>query len=609
MRVVSTAGHVDHGKSTLIERLSGIDPDRLAEEKARGLTIDLGFAWFVTPGGHEIGVVDVPGHERFVHNMLAGVGSVDATIFVVAANEGWKPQSEEHLGILDMLGARGAVVALTKSDLVDDITLKARARQIAGRLAGTTLAGSEVIPVSAAKGTGIDKLLDAIDRMLARAGEPSDRARPRVFLDRAFSVKGAGTVVTGTLTGGTLSLDQAVVVLPAGHVSRLRGIQPHKKVLDVARPVSRVALNLAGLERAQLGRGDAVVLPGQWHPTTELDVRLRAVRSLDHALNGKSSFKAYVGSSEIDARLSLYEERELAAGQEVFARLTLARPAVAGPLDRFVLRDIARNATVGGGTILDAHPPARRAAAREARPAQLRARATAEASEIATLCVLERGVVPRADLLWLAGTDERPAGTVSLRTFEVAPAAYGDLRETIMRVLAAHHQKYPLVRGMPATDARDAAGVQNFRLFAELVESMADRIVTDGPLLHLSEHVVTLSLEEETARDVLLEQLSASGFSPPSLSSMIDTHGETLVRALLDSGVLVKISNDFVLSAFKVERAKQLIAEGTAREGPLTAARIKEILGTSRKYAIPLLEYLDAAGFTRRRGDVRELIG
>jgi len=337
MRVVSTAGHVDHGKSTLIERLSGIDPDRLAEEKARGLTIDLGFAWFVTPAGHEIGVVDVPGHERFVHNMLAGVGSVDATIFVVAANEGWKPQSEEHLGILDMLGARGAVVALTKSDLVDDITLKARARQIAGRLAGTTLAGSEVIPVSAAKGTGIDKLLAAIDRMLARAGEPSDRAWPRVFLDRAFSVKGAGTVVTGTLTGGTLSLDQAVVVLPAGHVSRLRGIQTHKKVLDVARPVSRVALNLAGLERAQLGRGDAVVLPGQWHPTTELDVRLRAVRSLDHALNGKSSFKAYVGSSEIDARLSLYEELELAAGQEAFARLTLALPAVAGPLGCFVL--------------------------------------------------------------------------------------------------------------------------------------------------------------------------------------------------------------------------------------------------------------------------------
>jgi selenocysteine-specific elongation factor len=609
MRVVSTAGHVDHGKSTLIERLTGIDPDRLAEEKARGLTIDLGFAWFSTPAGTEIGVVDVPGHERFIQNMLAGVGSLDATIFVVAANEGWKPQSEEHLEILDMLGARNAVVALTKSDLVEGLTLYARAEQIASRLAGTTLAGSEVIPVSAATGLGISKLLAAIDRMLARATEPPDGGRPRVFLDRAFSVKGAGTVVTGTLTGGRLHADQSVVVLPAGHLTRLRGLQTHKKVLDVARPVSRVALNLVGMELAEVARGDAVVLPGQWHPTTELDVLLRSVRSLDHALNGKSSFKMYVGSAEIDARLSLYEQRELAAGQEAFARLTLMQPVVAGPMDRFVLRDVARNATVGGGTILDAQPPSLRGATRAIRPEQLRVRATAAAETFPTLCVLERGVVPRADLLWLAGTHQPPVGSVSLRTLEVAPARYDALSDAIVNALTAHHEKHPLVRGMPVADAREASGVNDARLFAEIVESMPDRVVADGPLLRLSEHVVMLSLEEEAARDVLLAQLSGGGFSPPSLTSLIDTHGEPLVRALLDAGVLVKIGDEFILSADQLEHAKQLIAEGTVREGPLTAARIKELLGTSRKYAIPLLEYLDAAGFTRRRGDVRELVG
>jgi len=609
MRVVSTAGHVDHGKSTLIERLSGIDPDRLAEEKARGLTIDLGFAWFSTPAGHEVGVVDVPGHERFIQNMLAGVGSLDATIFVVAANEGWKPQSEEHLEILDMLGARNAVIALTKIDLVDKLTVTGRARQIGGRIAGTSLAGAEIVPVSATTGAGFDHLLAAIDRMLARAGEPPDRGRPRVFLDRVFSIKGSGTVVTGTLTGGVLKADQSVVVLPAGHVTRLRGIQTHKHVLDVARPVSRVALNLAGMERAQVARGDAVVLPGQWHPTSDLDVRLRAVRSLDHALNGKSSFKVYVGSAEIDARLSLYEVRQLAAGQEAFARLHLARPAVAGPLDRFVLRDVARNATVGGGTILDAYPPELRGDTRAIRPEQLRARATADASAFSTLCVLERGVVTRADLVWLAGTDEPPVGSVSLRTLEVAPARYEELSEAIVRALSVHHEKHPLVRGMPAGDAREASGVTNARLFAEVVESMPDRVVAEGPLLRLSEHAVMLSLEEEGARDVLLEQLSGSGFSPPSLTSLIETHGEALVRALLDAGVLVKISEGFALSAFQLEYAKRLIAEGTQREGPLTAARIKELLETSRKYAIPLLEYLDAVGFTRRRGDVRELVG
>ena len=609
MRVVSTAGHVDHGKSTLIERLTGIDPDRLAEEKARGLTIDLGFAWFTTPAGHELGIVDVPGHERFIHNMLAGVGSVDATIFVVAANEGWKPQSEEHLAILDLLGARNAVIALTKVDLVDKVTVQGRTHQVSNRLAGTTLAGSEVVPVSGATGVGIDKLLAAIDRMLARAGEPRDTGRPRVFLDRSFSVKGAGTVVTGTLTGGTLRTDDPVVVLPAGHATRVRGIQTHKKMRDAAHPVSRVALNLSGLERAQLARGDALVVPGQWHPTTQMDVQLRVVRALDHALTSGSAFKAYIGSAEVDARIAFYDTRDVPAGGDAFARLSLREPVVAGSLDRIIVRDVARGTTVAGGTILDAHPPMLRGSARMRRPEQLRARASASPEEIAGLCVLERGVVPRADLIWMAGTDTAPSGTVSLRTIEVAPKTYDELTGGIERALAAHHEKHPLVRGMPASDVRDAIGLANTRLFTELVESMTDRIVADGPVLRLATHTVMLSLEEEAARDVLLEQLHDSGFSPPSLTSLSDQHGEALVRALMDSGALVKIGDNFVLSATQLELAKQLIAEGTAREGPLTAARIKELLGTSRKFAIPLLEYLDAAGFTRRRGDLRELVG
>ncbi|HLW17048.1 MAG TPA: selenocysteine-specific translation elongation factor [Actinomycetota bacterium] len=609
MRVVSTAGHVDHGKSTLIERLSGIDPDRLAEEKARGLTIDLGFAWLTTPEGHELGIVDVPGHERFIHNMLAGVGSVDATIFVVAANEGWKPQSEEHLAILDLLGARNAVVALTKADLVDKVTLQGRTHQISKRLTGTSLAGSEVVAVSAAAGTGIDKLLAAIDRMLARAGEPLDTGRPRVFLDRSFSVKGAGTVVTGTLTGGSLRTDDAVVVLPAGHATRIRGIQTHKQVRDSARPVSRVALNLSGLERAQLARGDALVVPGQWQPTTQLDVKLRVVRALDHALSNKSVFKAYIGSAEVEARLAFYDARDVPAGGEAFARLSLQEPVVAGPLDRIIVRDVARGTTVAGGTILDAHPPTLRGPARESRAEQLRARATASPEEIAGLCVLERGVVPRADLIWMAGTDAAPTGTVSLRTIEVAPKTYEELTAAIVKAITEHHEHHPLVRGMPVADVRDAIGLVNARLFTELLESMSLLVVAEGSLLRLASHAVTLSLEEETARDVLLEQINGSGFSPPSLTSLIDQHGDALVRALMDSGVLVKIGDNFILSATQLERAKQLIAEGAAREGPLTAARIKELLETSRKFAIPLLEYLDAAGFTRRRGDLRELVG
>jgi selenocysteine-specific elongation factor len=605
MRVVTTAGHVDHGKSTLIHRITGIDPDRLEEEKARGLTIDLGFAWFTTPAGREVGVVDVPGHERFIHNMLAGVGSVDATIFVVAANEGWKPQSEEHLQILEMLGARGAVVALTKADMIDKAMLGARARQIEGRLAGTRLAGSEIVPVSGTTGAGVPALLDAIDRLLDRSGEPADRARPRVFIDRAFTVKGTGTVVTGTLTGGTLRTGDPVVVLPSGHVTRVRGIQSHRKLLDIAMPVSRVALNLAGMERAQVGRGDALVSPGRWEPSTELDVQLHTVRGLDHRFTSRSAFKAYIGSAEIDARVALYDVRELGPGSEAFARITLEQPTVAAPLDRFVLRDVAREMTVGGGTILDAHPPTLRGPARTDRVEQLRARATAGADDFATIVVRERGVVPRADLVWLAGTDAVPTGTVSLRTLEVSQTTYEGLRDAVARALAAHHEKHPLVRGMPAQDARDASGVINATLFAEIVESMDD-VVAEGPLLRMKTHTVTLSLEEEAARDVLLEQLRATGFSPPALSSLQDQHGAPIVRALIDAGALVKINDWFVLSSEQLDEAKRLIVEGAAREGPLTAARIKELLGTSRKFAIPLLEYLDATGFTRRTGDLRE---
>ncbi|MGZ4138540.1 MAG: selenocysteine-specific translation elongation factor [Actinomycetota bacterium] len=609
MRVLCTAGHVDHGKSTLIERLSGIDPDRLAEEKARGLTIDLGFAWFTTPAGRELGVVDVPGHERFVHNMLAGVGSLDATLFVVAANEGWKPQSEEHLAILEMMGARNAVVALTKTDLVSTATLSARRQQVAARLTGTGLAGAPIVPVSAKTGKGVDDLLAALDRMLERAGPPEDRRRPRVFIDRSFTVKGVGTVVTGTLAGGTLRVDDSVLVLPAGYRARVRGIQTYRKGLEVAMPVSRVALNLAGLDRIDVTRGDAVVLPDQWKPTTELDVRLRTVRSLDHPLTSRGAFKVHIGSAEVDTRVILYEARALEAGADGFARLVLTQAVVAGPLDRFVLRDPARNATVGGGTILDAHPIAARGSQREARVAQLRARAAADENAFSALCVDERGVVVRADLPWLAGTDAPPAGSVSLRTLEVSRTLFDDVSERIVRALGSHHERHPLVRGVPREDLREAAEVKNARLFTEIVESLADRIVAEGRLLRISTHTVMLSLEEETARDVLLEHLAASGFSPPPLSSLIDTHGEPLVRALLDAGVLVKIKDDFVLSATQLERAKILIAEGAEREGPLTAARIKELLGTSRKFAIPLLEYLDASGFTRRRGDLRELVG
>ncbi|MFY9588645.1 MAG: selenocysteine-specific translation elongation factor, partial [Actinomycetota bacterium] len=455
MYVLGTAGHVDHGKSTLIERLTGIDPDRLVEEKERGLTIDLGFAWLTLPSGREIGIVDVPGHERFVHNMLAGVGSIDATIFVVAANEGWKPQSEEHLAILDLLGARGGVVALTKSDLVDGAELAQVGAEIGKRLDGTALAGAPIVPVSATNGEGVGDLLAALDALLDRTPPSEDRGRPRLFVDRSFSMKGAGTVVTGTLKGGSLRVEDEIEILPSAHRARVRSIQSHKTKRDEIEPGSRVALNLAGLDRAAVVRGDAVVRPGQWRATDVLDVVVKPVRDLERPLTGRGAFKLHIGAAEVDVRIRFLDPDRLAPGGEAFARLSPSEPVVAAEFDRFVLRDAGRGTTVAGGTVLDAHPTVSRLgdAALKKRIEDLQARRAADREGLAALVVAERGVVPITDLAWLTGSTQS-IGPV--RGYAVAHAWREDKTKSLEAALARFHAENPLARGMPRADVGDA---------------------------------------------------------------------------------------------------------------------------------------------------------
>jgi selenocysteine-specific elongation factor len=605
MHVLGTAGHVDHGKSTLIERLTGIDPDRLAEEKARGLTIDLGFAWLTLPSGREVGIVDVPGHERFVSNMLAGVGSIDATIFIVAANEGWKPQSEEHLAILDLLGARGGVVALTKSDLVGRDELHAIAASIAGRLEGTALAGAPIVPVSAITGDGVDRLITAIEELLDRTPESADRDRPRLFVDRSFSIKGAGTVVTGTLAGGRLRVNDEVEILPGGGTGRIRSIQTHKRNRDEAQPGSRVALNIAGLDRSAIRRGDAVVRPGRWRPTAMLDVWMRPVRGIGHAVGTRGAYKLHVGSAEVDARLRLLDARSV-AGDGSYARLALSEPIVADAFDRFVLRDVGRVQTVGGGLILDAHPLRSRLGAVEKsdRVVELAARRNAGREDFAVAVIEERGCLPAADLHWLAGT--APADG-PLRGYAVSPAWLGRATDTIVATLQAFHEANPLARGMPRGETRTAAGFKDPKLFSALVDALGDRIASDGPMLRLISHRVTLSPEHEAARDRAIGTLDAAGLAPPPLKELVASHGAALVAALVDGGEIVKVTADIAFARDRFDDAKRAIAEAVRDEGPLTASRIREVLGTSRKYLIPLLEHLDATGFTKRSGDVRVL--
>jgi selenocysteine-specific elongation factor len=366
LTVVATAGHVDHGKSSLILRLTGTDPDRLAEEKRRGLTIELGYAWCTLPSGREVGFVDVPGHERFVRTMLAGVGPVRLVLFVVAADEGWKPQSEEHLEIVDVLGVDGAVIAITKRDVVDAETLELARTELRERVAGTALEDAPVVACSATTGEGIPDLIAALDTMIVAAPEPEREGRPRWFIDRVFTVRGAGTVATGTLTGGPLTVGEEVELHPSGVRARVRGLQTHQRAVEVARPVSRVAANLASIDRQRLDRGDVVTRPGEWRPTTVFEARLMPVRSGSRSMTARGAFSLHAGSAERAVHLRLYGVTSLppegcSRGSDVVS----ARPRRRRPLRHPRVRPAAD----GGRRSRPGHRPAGAARSRPGGPA------------------------------------------------------------------------------------------------------------------------------------------------------------------------------------------------------------------------------------------------
>lgn len=611
LHVVATAGHVDHGKSSLIVRLTGIDPDRWEEEKRRGLTIDLGFAWRTLPSGREIGFVDVPGHERFVRNMLAGVGPVRLVLFVVAADEGWKPQSEEHLAIVDVLGAEGGVVALTKRDLVDRETLRLAEEDVRERLVGTALEGAPIVPCSSATGEGIDELLAALDAMVAGAPRPAGAGRPRHFVDRVFTIKGAGTVVTGTLTGGPLAVGQEVELYPTGTRARIRNLQTHKRPIEVARPVSRVAANLVGADRERLERGDVVGLAGEWRPTGEFEARIRPVRGLDHPLTARGAYKLYAGSAERDARIRLYGAPEVAVPAGSFARIRVSAPVVLDVFDRFVLREAGRRETVAGGVVLDTEPPRRPGPEPERR---LEAREGANRDELPALLVAERGAARASDVAVLTGaTAVAVDGAVRAGPWWVGEDLHRRVGQEVRDALAAFHRDRPLVPGADLASVRatvagtlDGAGVAaNPSLVEALLDDLARRgeIRREGSTVRLSSHAVTLAGREEEV-DGLVRAVADGEPSPPTVGELVAAgFSREVIDAATRTGVLVRVSADLVMTPGFVAGAEAAVRE--AGGDGITVSAFRERLGTSRKFALPLLEHLDQRGVTVRRGDLR----
>jgi len=606
MQVIGTAGHVDHGKSALVRRLTGIDPDRFAEEKRRGLTIDLGFAWLQLPSGREVGLIDVPGHERFIKNMLAGAGGISVCIFVVAANEGWMPQSAEHLAILDVLGIRHGVAAVTKSDTVDEETLGIATQEVAEQLTPSTLSEIPVVACSVATGHGLDRLVAHLDASVQAAPEAVDSGRPRLWIDRVFTIAGAGTVVTGTLAGGSLSAGDEVEVSPEGRRARVRAIQSHRKDVPRIGPGNRVALNLAGLGRQGALRGDAVVLPEQWRPTARIDARVRvsdrSILGTDYELTEKGAHLMHVGSAETPVRIRLLDIARLGPGEQGFAQIHLRRPLTLGRDDRFVLRDAGRALTFGGGRVLDPLPaPAR--GRDDARSSVLAALADATGAGALGALVAAEGSIDARAAMFRAASAEIPAGVTRIGDLLVAEERIASLARAVRTALEQHHQQHPLERGMAREAVRAHTGLEP-SAFADLV-AILDTVVEEGALLRLSAHTVSLAPAQERERGRLVAELDASGFTPPLPSALgVD---DALVRALTARGELVRIGGDFYLTAGRASEARRLVRDRIEIEGPVTVAQIRDLLGTSRKYAVPLCEWLDSTGATRRRGDVRML--
>lgn len=563
MTVIATAGHVDHGKSTLVRALTGIDPDRWDEEKARGLTIDLGFASLDLPSGTEISLVDVPGHIRFLRNMLAGVGAVDGSLFVVSATDGWKPQSEEHLRILSLLGIRHGVIALTKVDQVDEDLFELAQLDVEEHVEGSFLEGAPVIGVAAPTGLGISDLCAAIDEMVAAIPPPSIQTTPRLWVDRAFAPAGAGTVVTGTLVRGSLAVGDHLQVNPGGQVARVRGLQRHNKPTETIEAGNRVAVNLTGIDHHQIGRGHVLIAEDVWHETTMVDASLTVLAQLGHPVSRRGAYVAYLGSAELPVKVRVLGESVLQPGESGAVRLYLPRSLPLVPGDRYVLRESGRDETVGGGEILDVDPVL---PASKAKPTRSLDR-----------LVRERGWVHADYLARISGEMVEP----TVGTWVVAPEV---LQLTIEEVQEKINEAGPLGLDIAELDDRQRAALD----LVENVSIAATRAkIGDAP--------------DPLADHPWVAALDTAGFQPPGPDGV----DRAEVRELVRRGTVVE-QDGVYFAASTIERATSIVGElATEHPDGFTVAQARDAFATTRKYVLPLLGYLDRTGITQRNGDFR----
>ena len=629
--ILGTAGHVDHGKTSLVKALTGVDTDRLKEEKERGITIELGFASLPLKSGGTLGVVDVPGHEKFVKNMVAGATGIDLVLLVIAADEGVMPQTSEHLDICTLLGIRHGVIALTKIDLVDADWLALVQDDIRQFLKTTFLDGAPIIPVSAVTGEGVAELAAAIEETALRIGERVDSGFFRIPVDRVFTMKGFGSVVTGTLVSGRVSVGDTVEVLPRRIHAKVRGIQVHNEPQESAVAGQRTAINLQGVDRAALNRGDVVAHPGVFEPSERLDVHLEYLKGAGRVLKNRALVRFHTGTSEIMARVILLDRESLKPGEHVHAQLLLEAPVVAMGRDRFVVRSYSPIRAVGGGEILD--PDAvKQKKAKDRFAAELETLRTGTEAERAAVILGRAGVqgltssrlavragIPQASLNRVL--KDMAEGKALLRIDReesriVSFPAYRQLKEDLLREIGQYHERFPLREGVPKEELRTTAGqeIEN-RLYNMALKELENekKIFADREYVRLVSHRVDLKGNLGDLRGRIEAIYRDAGLSVPSVKEVLEQLGgkkadvQSVLGVLLNEGVLVKVTEDLYVHSDPLNRLREEYTAALVKAGKATPATFKDLTGLSRKYIIPLMEYFDATRLTIRVGDYRTL--
>ena len=629
MRVIGTAGHVDHGKSTLIAALTGTHPDRLKEEQRREMTIELGFGWMTLPNGEEVGIVDVPGHRDFIENMLSGIGGIDAALLVIAADEGVMPQTREHLAILDLLQIPAGLIVLTKIDLASDPAwLDLVETDIRAAVRDTVMKEAPIVRISAKTRAGLNSLILSLQSLLLEKPARPDLARPRLPVDRVFSMSGFGTVVTGTLLEGQLALGDEVEILPSGRRGRVRGLQTHKRKEEIAVPGSRTAVNISGVETESIQRGEVVVHPGQYQATRRIDARLRLLPEVSSSLRHNSEVKFFVGASETIASLRLLGTEELHPGQEGWIQLELRDPVVGVRGDRYILRRPSPGETLGGGVIVDHQPKGRHKrfdenilrsleSMSQGTPADVLLEA-ALALQIASIKeVVLRSRLETADaeaaLKELLGSAslislEEGSPTIASDRLVIARPHWNALREKILQTVEAYHSQYSLRRGILREELKSRLGLSARAFNAVLQRLISDHSLAESrAVIAKPEHEIKFDQNQQMQVQNVLRKFEQNPYSPPGVKELQTEISEEILNALMEMGEFVSVSSDVIFRKGDYDFMIDSIRREIQQKGKITLSEVRDLFNTSRKYAQALLEHLDAIGVTLRDGDVRKL--